>query len=170
MRRVTVKYVNPSEDQPRYTDRSVRHIVSQEDTPWREDMKEVKKLLAVVKENVAIAGNVEATNPAENALARANAAPADVSCGCCCDGHCSITSHLDTRHTKARIKGLRGLVAEMEEYEAEAMSFAGWDYEADSYPDEEAAASKLDISLGCDIGDIMSQAIVSLNADLHGCI
>ena len=111
IRRVTIRYFNASEEQPRFTDRSVRAIVklfNVEDSSWLDDMAMVQKKLASCGIDVFLENGVDSTaatstSPGDDSnnfdystaynnfevIADAESLP----CGCCCEGHHQFRFH-----------------------------------------------------------------------------
>ena len=91
IRRVTVRYCNASEDQPRFTDRSIRSLVklfNVEDGGWREDMEKIRKKLAVC--GIAIFLDQASPTAVSSSASNVNC---NLACGCCCPSHHSFSSH-----------------------------------------------------------------------------
>ena len=80
VRRVCVKYINHTEDKPRYTDRAVRNLVrlfNVEDSYFMRDMAEVERMMTKLQK--------------DGSYVIKQAVPK--SCKCCCLEHCKLSYH-----------------------------------------------------------------------------
>ena len=134
IRRVTIRYFNASEDQPRFTDRSVRAIVklfNVEDGSWLDDMAMVQQKLAscgiiVFLENERDSTAATSTSPGDDSnnlnhstaynnfevIADTESLP----CGCSCEGHHQFCFHTG-KPTIPKVKQVMPLQSWKEEIE-----------------------------------------------------
>ena len=175
IRRVTVKYTNPTEEAPRFTDRSVRSVVklfSLEDGTWQDEMEKVKRMLAELGDDVTVTSSKDYdVDVLAEGTSNDNTAPhvkkAGDTCTCCCDSHCEVTAHPDSRPITANLRGLRNFMFEMDSKEYDA--YPGWDYMDDGVFPESLGLqhrSYLDLHGVKEPEDAITDAAVSLDIDL----
>ena len=98
VRRVCVKYINYTEDKPRYTDRAVRSLVrlfNVEDSYFMRDMAEVEKMMTKLQENrtegVTKIKPTKLVRKKDGSYMIKQAVPKN--CKCCCLEHCKLSNH-----------------------------------------------------------------------------
>ena len=98
VRRVCVKYINHTEDKPRYTDRAVRSLVrllNVEDSYFMRDMTEVERMMTKLMENrtedVTKIKPTKLVRKKDGSYMIKQAVPKN--CKCCCLEHCKLSNH-----------------------------------------------------------------------------